>query len=145
FAFYKNHQVEWVLQEALHIEELRAGLNSSGPGDSGGGGGSTQIPVDGLASVSYNTATNRINSAGWEYDAAGNQTRVQRSDGAWQRYVYDAAGRLVKVQNDSDVTQIIHTYGASNHRLIEQVGNETSNQRTYLGRPSGPLGSQVTG
>ncbi|MEK6325299.1 MAG: FG-GAP-like repeat-containing protein [Acidobacteriota bacterium] len=94
-------------------------------------GGGSGVPRDGLASVSYDQATNRINTAGWEYDAAGNQTRAQRSDGSWQRYVYDAAGRLVKVQNDSFVTQIIHTYGASNHRLIEQVGNESSNQRTY--------------
>ncbi len=57
---------------------------------------------------------------------------MQRADGTWQRYVYDAAGRLAKVQNDSGVTQIIHTYGASNHRLIEQVGNELSNNRTYF-------------
>ncbi|MEK6285838.1 MAG: FG-GAP-like repeat-containing protein [Acidobacteriota bacterium] len=96
-------------------------------------GGSNLLPRDGLASVSYDQTTNRINTAGWEYDAAGNQTRVQRTDGAWQRYVYDAAGRLVKVQNDSAVTQVIHTYGASNHRLIEQAGNESSNQRTYYG------------
>jgi RHS repeat-associated protein len=89
------------------------------------------IPRDGLSSVSYNAATNRINTSGWEYDAAGNQTRVQRGDGSWQRYVYDAAGRLVKVQDNAGATQIIHTYGASNHRLIEQVGNESSNQRTY--------------
>ena len=91
----------------------------------------TPAPRDGLAAVSYDQTTNRINTAGWEYDAAGNQTRVQRSDGTWQRCVYDAAGRLVKVQNDSGITQVIHTYGASNHRLIEQVGNESSNQRTY--------------
>ncbi|MEK6325302.1 MAG: FG-GAP-like repeat-containing protein [Acidobacteriota bacterium] len=96
-------------------------------------GGGSGVPRDGLASVSYDQATNRINTAGWEYDAAGNQTRAQRSDGSWQRYVYDAAGRLVKVQNDSGITQIIQTYGASNHRLIEQVGNESSNQRTYYG------------
>jgi len=94
-------------------------------------GGSTPIPRDGLASVSYNAATNRINSAGWEYDAAGNQTRLQRDDGSWQRLVYDAAGRLVKVTDDANNTVILHTYGASNHRLIEQVGNESSNNRTY--------------
>ena len=94
-------------------------------------GSSSPVPQDGLASVSYDQSTNRISTAGWEYDAAGNQTRAQRADGSWQRYVYDAAGRLVKVQNDSSVTQIVHTYGASNHRFIEQVGDETSNQRTY--------------
>jgi RHS repeat-associated protein len=93
--------------------------------------GSQPVPRDGLASLSYDQATNRISTAGWEYDAAGNQTRAQRADGTWQRYVYDAAGRLVKVQNDSNVTQLVNTYGASNHRLIEQVGNESSNQRTY--------------
>jgi RHS repeat-associated protein len=93
--------------------------------------GSQLVPRDGLANVSYDQATNRINTSGWEYDAAGNQTRLQRADLSWQRHVYDAAGRLVKVQNDVGQTQIINTYGASNHRLIEQVGNESSNQRTY--------------
>ncbi len=93
--------------------------------------GAAPVPRDGLALVSYDQNTNRISTAGWEYDAAGNQTRVQRADGSWQRYVYDAAGRLVKVQNDSSVTQIIHTYAASNHRLIEQVGDENFSQRTY--------------
>jgi RHS repeat-associated protein len=127
---FTDPQLFQVTIKKLHIEELRAALNTSGAGDSSGGG-SSPIPVDGLASVSYNSATNRINTAGWEYDAAGNQTRVQRTDGSWHRHVYDAAGRLVKVQNDSSVTQVIHTYGASNHRLIEQVGNESSNQRTY--------------
>jgi hypothetical protein len=35
------------------------------------------------------------------------------------------------VQNDVGATQLINTYGANNHRLIEQVRNESSNQRTY--------------
>jgi YD repeat-containing protein len=79
------------------------------------------VPRDGLASVSYDQTTNRINTSGWDYDAAGNQTRVQRADGSWQRHVYDAAGRLVKVQDNASQTQIIYTYGASNHRLIERL------------------------
>jgi YD repeat-containing protein len=94
-------------------------------------GGGSPVPSDGLASVSYNQATNRIITAGWEYDAAGNQTRLMRADGTWQRHVFDAAGRLVKVQDNASQTQIINTYGASNHRLIEQIGDESSNQRTY--------------
>jgi RHS repeat-associated protein len=126
---FTDAQLFGVIIKKLHIEEVRAGVNSSGAGDSGGG--SSPIPVDGLASASYDSATNRNSGTGWEYDATGNQTRVQRADGLWQRYVYDAAGRLVKVQNDSGVTQVINTYGASNHRLIEQVGNESSNQRAY--------------
>ncbi|MFL6276470.1 MAG: RHS repeat domain-containing protein [Blastocatellia bacterium] len=68
---------------------------------------------DGLASVGYDAASNHISTAGWQYDAAGNQTRAQRADGSWQRYVYDAAGRLIKVQSDAGVTQLSQTYGAS--------------------------------
>jgi RHS repeat-associated protein len=89
------------------------------------------VPADGLTSVSYETGTNQINTAGWEYDAAGNQTRAMRADGTWQRSVYDAAGRLVRITNDAGMTLVTHTYGASSHRLITQDGGDSSNQRTY--------------
>jgi YD repeat-containing protein len=53
---------------------------------------------------------------------------VQRADGTWQRHVYDAAGRLAQVTDNGGAIQFVNTYGASNHRLIEQIGN--SNQQT---------------
>lgn len=33
------------------------------------------IPTDGIANLSYHTTNNRTNTAGFEYDSAGNQTR----------------------------------------------------------------------
>ncbi len=87
----------------------------------------TRAPRDGLSSVSVNTATNRVNTSGWEYDLAGNLIRGK--DGtAWQKFEYDAAGRLVKIRNDSNVLLEEYTYGASRERLKV----ETSSQRRYF-------------
>jgi RHS repeat-associated protein len=96
------------------------------------GGCSGPAPCDGHPTVSYDPGSNRVNSPGWLYDAAGNQIRAPRADGsAWQRYVYDAAGRLVRVKNDYGTTILIYKYGASNERLVTQEGGDASNQRTY--------------
>ncbi|MBL8192046.1 MAG: hypothetical protein JNK38_28805, partial [Acidobacteria bacterium] len=53
--------------------------------------------MDGLASLVYTnaqsqTVSNRITTAGYEYDPAGNQTRGQTENGTWRRYKYDSAG-----------------------------------------------------
>ncbi|MGH9970027.1 MAG: RHS repeat domain-containing protein [Pyrinomonadaceae bacterium] len=66
--------------------------------------GSTAIPLDGHANLSYDAATNRITTAGFAYDAAGNQTRALAAAGGWQRFQYDAANRLVKVKVDDNTT-----------------------------------------
>ncbi len=87
----------------------------------------TRAPRDGLSSVSVNTATNRVNTSGWEYDLTGNLIRGK--DGtAWQKFEYDAAGRLVKIKNDSNTVLETYTYGASRERLMV----ETSSQRRYF-------------
>ncbi len=86
-------------------------------GNSAGGGA---IESDGLASAAYNTATNRITTANFAHDAAGNQTQ-SNENGQVQSYKYDAAGRLAEVSNTAGV----HTnaYGASNQRLqVTEVG-----------------------
>jgi RHS repeat-associated protein len=86
------------------------------------------VPRDGLAGQTFDQATNRVNNAGWAYDAAGNQTRTQNSGGVWQRYQYDAAGRLAKVKADDNVTVLgNYTYGDDGQRLIA----EESGTRTY--------------
>lgn len=85
------------------------------------------VPTDGLPSLSYNTANNRINSAGWEFDLDGNQTRGQNQNGLWLRFEYDAAGRLVKTKDDAGNVLETFTYGASRNRLV----NETAAGRTY--------------
>jgi RHS repeat-associated protein len=88
------------------------------------------IPRDGLAQVSYDESTNRITTPGFAYDAAGNQTRVQRVDGSWQRYQYDAAGRLVKVSDDAGNVLEVYAYGASRQRLMTR-SRQTLNAPTY--------------
>lgn len=91
----------------------------------------SSVPCDGASSLTYDDGSNRVNWPGWQYDAAGNQTRAQRAGGAWQRFVYDAAGRLVRVKDDAGNTLAIYRYGAGNERLLTQEGSDTSNQRTY--------------
>jgi RHS repeat-associated protein len=92
------------------------------------GDGGSGPPPSGLASLSYDETSNRITTAGYEYDAAGNLTRSQSSaGGVWQRYQYDAAGRLVNVRNDNQAIIASYTYGAGNHRLTANEGT----WRTY--------------
>jgi len=97
----------------------------------GSTGSSAPIPTDGLASLAFDSATNRITTAGFQYDAAGNQTRIVRADGSAQKFQYDAANRLVKVRDDYNYTIQAFTYGDDNQRLITQDGDDTSNYRTY--------------
>src|SRR5262249_8937234 len=76
----------------------RTGVTKSGPG-------AGSVPLDGLASLSFTNpqgqaTSNRITTAGYEYDPAGNLTRGQTDNGVWLRYKYDAAGRLAQVLDD---------------------------------------------
>jgi RHS repeat-associated protein len=102
----------------------RTGVTASGTADDG-----SPIPRDGLASVAYSTTTNRITTAGFAYDAAGNQVRALiPGSTASQRFQYDAANRPVKVKADDNVTVLAtYTYGDSNERLI----TDESGYRTY--------------
>jgi hypothetical protein len=65
-------------------------LKIEGTSPSKPAGGAT-VPRDGWEALSFDTATNRITTAGFTYDAAGNQTQVARIGGGYQRYQYDAA------------------------------------------------------
>lgn len=89
----------------------------------------TGLPVtaDGVQTLTFDSASNRITTVGFVYDPAGNQT--QNNSG--QSFVYDAAGRLAKVKSLSGATLTTYTYGASNHRLITQTGSESSTDKTY--------------
>lgn len=108
-----------------HVDELRQ--RATRGQSAATGGSSSPVPRDGFASLSYNDATNRINSSGWEYDAAGNQTRVQLAANVWQRYEYDAANRLVYVKSDAGAVLASYTYCYSKRRLMAQEGSA----RTY--------------
>ncbi len=109
---------------AVHIQELRDRIKASWSV-------SIQIPRDGFNSMSYSVGSNRISAIGFEYDAAGNQTKVLLPDGAARFFEYDAANRLAKVRDENQVVIASYTYGHGNRRLIAQAG-ENSNQRTYF-------------
>lgn len=68
-------------------------------------------------SLSFDPTTNRINSYGYAYDAAGNLT----SDGV-HHYSYDGEGNLLAVDSGSTATYV---YDAMNHRVREQTANTT--------------------
>lgn len=85
------------------------------------------IPRDGLANMTYNSASNRITTAGFEYDCAGNQTRALAEDGVtWLRFDYDAANRLQVIKKDDGTLQQAFQFGADNQRLMsyDYVSNE---------------------
>ncbi len=86
----------------------------------------TQIPRDGFANLSYNTTSNRITTAGFEYDVAGNQTRAQAKDGTWLRMEYDSANRLSVVKRDDGTPLQTFQYSPSNGRLMnyDYISNE---------------------
>ncbi len=74
----------------------------------GTGNGST-------SSLSFNTTTNQINTAGYTYDAAGNM----RNDG-FHSYTYDAEGNITAVDGGSTATYV---YNALNQRVRATVGS----------------------
>lgn len=88
---------------------------------------------DGLDGITYRPYTNRITTEGYGYDAEGNLVRAQRADGTWQRYNYDAAGRLAGITDDIGNLRERHIYGEGRRRL----GTEKSEsgrffrERTY--------------
>jgi hypothetical protein len=108
--------------KAVHIQELRQRVSEALAGYL------SPIPTDGTASLAFNAATNRITTAGFDYDKAGNQVRALAPGGGSQRFQYDAANRLVKVKTDDNQSVIAsYTYGDSNERLIAEEGS----LRTY--------------
>src|SRR5262245_45592878 len=81
------------------------------------------VPLDGLANLGYNATNNRINTPGFEYDPAGNQTRaVVDASGRQQAYWYDSAGRLALVLDGNQVEMVSYSYGAGNQRLMSVEG-----------------------
>jgi RHS repeat-associated protein len=77
-------------------------------------------------SVSFNAATNQINTAGFTYNAAG-----QLTNDTFHSYSYDAVGNLLKVDGGSTAQYV---YDALNHRVRTQDGNGTNE---YLYDPAG--------
>jgi RHS repeat-associated protein len=104
--------------------------NKTGVTASGVDQNNTTVPSDGLASLSFdstNTNNRMTTSSGWIYDLSGNVIRGQNASGVWQRFEYDAAGRLKRVLDDSSNEIEVYTYGATRARLIKT----TPTQRIY--------------
>lgn len=83
---------------------------------------SSPIPLDGIPNLAYDTATNRITTTGYEYDAAGNQIRSLAADGVnWLLYEYDAANRIYIVKQDGTTPNNVQSfqYGSTNARLLD--------------------------
>ena len=96
------------------------------------GAAGSPTPPNGLNSLSYDTHTNHVATTGFAYDAAGNQTRVQRLDGSWFRYQYDSAGRLVRVADDGGKTLESYQYGPDRHRFVMTSGSGSTPPKYYL-------------
>jgi RHS repeat-associated protein len=94
-----------------------------------GSGTGAPIPSDGIPSLTYDAASNRITTGGFQYDANGNQTRVVKTDGSAQRFQYDAANRLVRVNNDYGMAMQYIWYADGNRRVLTQNGD--THDRTY--------------
>jgi RHS repeat-associated protein len=107
-------------------------------------GQSVEIPNDGHGTLSFEATSNRISTTGFEYDLAGNQTRIVKEDGSKLRFQYDAAGRLIKVKTDSNQTLVTYTFGIGRERLITQEGDETSTNLTYYAWEGGSVIAEYT-
>jgi RHS repeat-associated protein len=94
-----------------------------------GSGAGAPIPADGIGALSYDAASNRINTGGYQYDANGNQTRVVKADGSVQRFQYDAANRMTRVNNDYGAALQYVWYTDGRQRVATQVGD--TNDRTF--------------
>jgi RHS repeat-associated protein len=119
--------------KAVHIQELRQRVTEAL------GSMMSMIP-DGLTSLTYNAANNHISTSGWNYDAAGNQIRVSKGSGVWQRFQYDAANRLVKVKDDSLNDLATFTYGDDRDRLI----SDEAGVKTYYALEGGSVLAEYT-
>lgn len=87
----------------------------------------TAIPRDGFPNLSYNITSNRITTAGFEYDVAGNQTRALSEDGqTWLRYEYDYANRLEMIKKDDGTPLQAYQFSPSGSRLMnyDYISNE---------------------
>jgi RHS repeat-associated protein len=113
--------VAWAQNYSYDPYGNRTGVTSSGSA------GGAPVPRDGRETLSYDLSSNRVTSPGFTYDAAGNQTTADTG----QSFIYDAANRLAQVKDQNNITVATYTYGASNHRLSTQTGNESSTTKTY--------------
>jgi RHS repeat-associated protein len=77
----------------------------------------------GCVALTYNTASNRITSSGYAYDAAGNLT----GDGT-NTYQWDAEAHLTKVVNGAGTAISTNTYNALGQRVRDVTQTSTTDE-----------------
>jgi RHS repeat-associated protein len=114
-------------------------------GTAAGGGA---MPLDGIAGLTYDNASNRLNKTigahQFQYDVNGNQTKTLAEDGTtWVRYEYDSANRLWLVKRDSDGVMLQRFgYGSTNARF--QALDNATGQWTLYAANGGTVLSEYT-
>jgi RHS repeat-associated protein len=119
---YATRSYTWSETYSYDTYGNRLSVATSGNGPDGSpipldGLAGTPTPPNGLSALSYDPRTNHVITAGFAYDAAGNQIRTQRLDGSWVRYRYDQANRLAQVTDDSGRVIERYAYRADGRRL----------------------------
>src|SRR5205814_10454446 len=80
--------------------------------------------ADGQPQVSMDPLTNRINTNGFEYDAAGNLTRLPRRDGSVLLLQYDGLGRVALVQRTAtEIEKYNYNYNDQMNELRRTDGS----------------------
>ncbi len=69
----------------------------------------------------------------FEYDPAGNLTKVTQPDGAWVSYTYDAAARLTQAQ-DNLGNLVVYTLDNASNRVMEEVKDPAGVLRRRISR-----------
>jgi RHS repeat-associated protein len=112
-AHFMGQYTYWVF---AHLGNIYSGASNTA---------NTSLPLvqDGVTSLSYDNASNRITSANYAYDAAGNLTRAVQADGSIQNYQYDTAGRLASVTDGQGRSIESYSYGDTRHRLVTTFPN----------------------
>ncbi len=124
----KNGNTDRFLQQQYTYDRFgnRTNVTTTGTAPRG-----VPIQTDGIPVLAFNTANNRITTAGFEYDAAGNQTRALDKDGvSWLRFEYDAANRMVNIKQDNGTLVQSQLFGVGNERIA--LTDYVSNQTTYF-------------
>jgi YD repeat-containing protein len=120
------HPYQWT--ELYRYDSYGNRTSVQGSGNSADG---SQIPTDGARDLSYELQTNHVNSTGFKYDAAGNQTDVIRAAGSLE-YRYDAANRLSVVLDGAGNVLEVYGYSADNRRLMRLSASQSSAPTFYV-------------
>ncbi|MCC6329731.1 MAG: RHS repeat-associated core domain-containing protein [Acidobacteria bacterium] len=91
------------------------------------------MPSDGIPNLSFDNTSNRITTAGFQYDVNGNMIRSLAEDGVtWVKYEYDAANRLNIIRRDSDQVQLERFQYDHTNARVQSHDPATNQYKTYV-------------